>query len=344
MSPAAPIGIVVANHNYARFLGAAIDSALAQELEPKPRVVVVDDGSTDESRAVIAARAGRIEAIFQEQRGQRAACIAGWRRLATPIVIFLDSDDLLHPHACATVLRHWRPGLVKLQGRMAVIDAAGRPTGVVFPKYPPSPTTEWFRAELLRRGDYPAPPTSGNAYAAALVERVADGGDLPFVDTLLNTAAPLFGEIATIEAVLASYRVHDRNWWMAARLDPAQLARRLALEEAKVRWLARFAAEYGLTLEPERLLAASPAYQEHRLALARLAPEGGGRLRATAGFVRALLATSDRPARKATRLAWALVAGLGPDAVARAALTQRLVPVARAPLLEWLLRHGARSA
>ncbi len=344
MSRFAPIGIVIANHNYARFVAAAIDSALAQELEPEPPVVVVDDGSTDESRAVIATRAARIVTIFQEQRGHRAACIAGWRRLATPIVVFLDSDDVLHPNACATVLRHWRQELAKLQGRMKVIDAAGRPTGVVFPKYPTLPDTQWLRAELLRCGDYPGPPTSGNAYAAALVERVADRSELPFVDTLLNTAAPLLGEVATIDAVLASYRVHERNSWMASRLDPAQLARRLALDEARVRWLAAFAGELGLSVEPERLLAASPAYQEHRLALARLAPEAHSRLRATMGLVRALLASGDGPRRKALRLAWALAAGLGPDAVSRAALIQRLVPAERAPMLEWLLRRDASSA
>src|SRR5690625_8009575 len=69
------VSIVINNYNYARYLGAAIESALEQT-HPGVEVVVVDDGSTDESREIIARYEGELRAIYQENQGQAAA----WNR------------------------------------------------------------------------------------------------------------------------------------------------------------------------------------------------------------------------------------------------------------------------
>ena len=90
------VTIVIDNHNYARYVGAAIESALAQTYQPI-EIIVVDDGSTDGSRAVIAAYAGRITIIFQNNRGQSGAFNTGYAASSGDIVMFLDSDDLLRP-------------------------------------------------------------------------------------------------------------------------------------------------------------------------------------------------------------------------------------------------------
>ena len=73
------VSIVIDNFNYARFVGAAIDSALAQSYAPV-EVVVVDDGSTDHSREVISSYADRVSAIFKPNGGHASAFNAGvWR-------------------------------------------------------------------------------------------------------------------------------------------------------------------------------------------------------------------------------------------------------------------------
>ena len=64
-----PASVIINNHNYGRYLGEAIESALAQT-HPVTEVVVVDDGSTDDSVEVITAFGRRILPIFQENRGQ----------------------------------------------------------------------------------------------------------------------------------------------------------------------------------------------------------------------------------------------------------------------------------
>src|SRR3954467_14722438 len=66
---AAPaVSIVIQNHNYARFLGRCIESALGQTCRAV-EIIVVDDGSTDGSRDVIAGFGSRIVPIFQDNRG-----------------------------------------------------------------------------------------------------------------------------------------------------------------------------------------------------------------------------------------------------------------------------------
>jgi glycosyltransferase involved in cell wall biosynthesis len=61
------VSIVVNNYNYGRFLETAIDSALAQ-IYPYVQVIVVDDGSTDESSHVIARYGDRITTVLKERR------------------------------------------------------------------------------------------------------------------------------------------------------------------------------------------------------------------------------------------------------------------------------------
>jgi glycosyltransferase involved in cell wall biosynthesis len=96
------VDIVIDNYNYGRYLGAAIDSALAQS-HPSVRVIVVDDGSEDSSRDVIASYGQHISSVLKENGGQASAFNAGFERSTSEIVIFLDADDELEPHTAGRV-------------------------------------------------------------------------------------------------------------------------------------------------------------------------------------------------------------------------------------------------
>tara|TARA_B110000967_G_scaffold78239_1_gene80926 strand:+ start:105 stop:758 length:654 start_codon:yes stop_codon:yes gene_type:complete len=92
------ISVIIPNYNGAKFLREAIDSALDQqgvELE----VIVVDDGSTDDSREIIESYGDKIRTIFQHNQGACAARNAGLAIARGESVFFLDSDDLLYPDA-----------------------------------------------------------------------------------------------------------------------------------------------------------------------------------------------------------------------------------------------------
>src|ERR1700719_288784 len=86
------VSIIIPNYNYARYLRIAIDSALAQTYAPV-EVIVVDDGSTDNSREVIESYGDRITPIIKTNGGHGSALNAGYAASRGEIVIFLDADD-----------------------------------------------------------------------------------------------------------------------------------------------------------------------------------------------------------------------------------------------------------
>ena len=110
-TPDAPpfFSVLICNYNYERFVGDAIRSALAQAY-PRDRfeVIVIDDGSTDGSRDVLAGFAGTpgFRAILQENRGQSAAFEAGVLVAKGDYVCLLDSDDLYLPGKLGAVAAH----------------------------------------------------------------------------------------------------------------------------------------------------------------------------------------------------------------------------------------------
>lgn len=84
--------IVICNHNYENYLGAAIDSALRQDYAPT-EVVVIDDGSTDGSASLIQSYGDRIRPVFKRNAGQPSAINAGFHESRGEIVCLLDADD-----------------------------------------------------------------------------------------------------------------------------------------------------------------------------------------------------------------------------------------------------------
>jgi glycosyltransferase involved in cell wall biosynthesis len=99
------VSVIIPTHDRAHVITRAVDSVLAQE-GADLEVILVDDGSTDDTRRVIASRYGsdeRVIYVFQEQAGVAVARNTGLARARGDLVAFLDSDDV------------WRPGKLALQ-------------------------------------------------------------------------------------------------------------------------------------------------------------------------------------------------------------------------------------
>jgi glycosyltransferase involved in cell wall biosynthesis len=91
------VSVVVPTYNYGRFLGEMLDSVLAQTYR-NWECVVVDDGSTDDTKEVVARYSeadGRVRYVGQENRGQPAALNTGLRNFAGEYLQILDADDLI---------------------------------------------------------------------------------------------------------------------------------------------------------------------------------------------------------------------------------------------------------
>ncbi len=90
------VSVIIPTYNRGWIIGEAVDSVLAQEY-PNTELIVVDDGSTDATDAVLAAYGDRIRLLRQKNRGVSAARNAGIRAAAGELIAFLDSDDLWLP-------------------------------------------------------------------------------------------------------------------------------------------------------------------------------------------------------------------------------------------------------
>jgi glycosyltransferase involved in cell wall biosynthesis len=221
------LSIVIPNYNYATFVGEAVESALAVDW-PDVEVIVVDDGSTDDSMEVLSGFGDKITVIPQENAGPRVACNRGFARSHGDVVIFLDSDDVLEPAIAREVARIWRPGISKVQVQMRRIDGEGRPSGRPFPDYRFTPTPEQVRHWITTSSAYPTPPGSGNVYARDFLEQLfpLDGRCGDATDSACLVAAPYLGDVVTIPKPLVRYRVHGNNR-SGLMADPARFTKQL---------------------------------------------------------------------------------------------------------------------
>jgi glycosyltransferase involved in cell wall biosynthesis len=206
------VTVVICNYNYEHYLAEAIDSALAQDY-PATNVIVIDDGSTDRSRAIIETYGTRISAIFKKNGGQVSAYNHAIELLETEYAIFLDSDDVLYPSAVSEVMRLFADGnWAKVQFRLDVMDSTGRSTGAYVPNSEPPRDC----GKLLQGGWlYPSPPASGNAYRVSALRRVfpvpEEGINRYGADFYAIYGAALTGPIATVPKSLGGYRVHNAD-------------------------------------------------------------------------------------------------------------------------------------
>ncbi|MFJ8080810.1 glycosyltransferase family 2 protein [Streptomyces sp. NPDC096205] len=91
------VSVIIPNHNYARTLGRCL-GAVAEQTYPHIEIVVVDDGSTDDSPRIAAAHPG-VRLVRTANAGVSAARNTGVRHSSGDILFFLDSDIALHPDA-----------------------------------------------------------------------------------------------------------------------------------------------------------------------------------------------------------------------------------------------------
>jgi glycosyltransferase involved in cell wall biosynthesis/tetratricopeptide (TPR) repeat protein len=94
--PPPPVDIIIPCYNTGRYLRQAIDSALAQTY-PNINILVVDDGSTDDTKEIVGSYEGAVHYHYQENKGLPAARNAGIRRTESQYVSLLDADDIILP-------------------------------------------------------------------------------------------------------------------------------------------------------------------------------------------------------------------------------------------------------
>jgi glycosyltransferase involved in cell wall biosynthesis len=201
------VSVIIPCYNQARFLGEAIESVLSQSY-PHFEVVVVDDGSTDNTSEVASHYPG-VRCIRQENLGLAGARNTGIRHSRGSYLVFLDSDDRLLPRALEVGLKHLKdhPECAFVSGRWKLISVDGSPLPT-----PSQPLPERDRYGALLRSCYISTPAAV-MYQRVMVEYM--GG----FDTSVNSSADydLYLRVARDypvhdhDEVVAEYRRHGAN-------------------------------------------------------------------------------------------------------------------------------------
>jgi glycosyltransferase involved in cell wall biosynthesis len=215
------VSILINNYNYARFLGVAIDSALSQSY-PCTEVVVVDDGSTDNSREVISRFGNRLTAIFKQNGGQASSFNAGVSACRGDILCFLDADDFFYSDKVSRVVEFFREQgesskPIMLHHLLAMkSDCGGEVDGRPFGKSHPSPMNLYAFAQRHHFIWYEAGPTTSISLNRVLADRlfpIPEKGVRISGDDFIVYGASLLADVYSIKEILGGYRVHEKNNW-----------------------------------------------------------------------------------------------------------------------------------
>jgi glycosyltransferase involved in cell wall biosynthesis len=122
VTPTPAVDFIIPVYNAAEFLGEALESVLAQEYE-RFRIIAIDDGSTDDSAAIVE-EYPEVMLIRQENQGPAAARNAGLAAAEAPYVALHDADDLLPPNKLRVQIGHLEehPEVACVLGRQEWID------------------------------------------------------------------------------------------------------------------------------------------------------------------------------------------------------------------------------
>jgi glycosyltransferase involved in cell wall biosynthesis len=192
------ISVIVAAYNYAHYLSKAINSILTQDYPADlVEIIVVDDGSTDDTPKVIERFGDRIIAISQANAGQPAATEQGLRVAGGELLTLLDADDWWKRdrlRVMATAMaRHPEAGLI--YGDLTVVDDHNRVVARSF------------------RQDGRIQARSGHVMGELMIDNFITGGGLMVRAEHREAMLPFPSEVAY------------QDWWMAtavARSAPVQ--------------------------------------------------------------------------------------------------------------------------
>jgi glycosyltransferase involved in cell wall biosynthesis len=219
------VSVIVTAYNLARYLPAALDSALAQESPGGPiQIIVVDDGSTDDTQEVLVAYADRVEVIRQDNGGLVKAVDAGLAAARGDYVALLDADDewprdRLRRHA---EILDANPQVGLVHGDMEVIDADGN---TIHPSF-----FAWKQDQ----------PSDGRVLARLAKDNFVSGGASTFRASLMPAIWPIPDE--------AAYP----DWWIASNIAAVAEIRHDAASANRYRF---HGANMGLGADRPKLLA-----------------------------------------------------------------------------------------
>ncbi len=202
------LSVLINNFNYGQFLRPCIDSVLSQA-HPDVEVIVVDDGSTDDSRHILASYGNLIHAVLKENGGQASSFNAGFAAASGDILFLLDADDTFLPGKLAKVAEIYDRNEIDWCFDRVTTKENDHPL-------PGVQVTLFDKRDTLRNGDFPTipVPTSGLSFRRDLLSQILPmtvAADVVLSDNYIKFAAAYLGRGAIVETPLTFQRIHASN-------------------------------------------------------------------------------------------------------------------------------------
>ena len=240
------VSVLVSNYNYGEYIGQAIESVLKQTYESF-ELIICDDGSTDNSRQVVAEYCGRDSRIYlisKENGGQASGFNAAFAASSGELICFLDSDDLFRPSklGCIVDVHHRAPEAGFGLHRVQRVNRQRQPQGV-WPRASVLPHG-WHGEQMLEEGGVLSymPPTSGLTLHRTVAERIFPLPEAPplgaIADQVITRFAPLLTSVLCNQDVLAEHRLHGANSYGRSEVTAATILREIRVCESL--WRAQY--------------------------------------------------------------------------------------------------------
>lgn len=214
------VSVIINTFNYGQFIEQAVDSVLAQGFpESDMEIIVVDDGSTDDTPSKLEPYGNRITRIRKENGGQASALNSGLGRAQGQVIALLDSDDYWMPDKLKIAADYFRKNdeIDIFYHNLQIVDAHGSGVRPYFKSIPPSCIPEYADIAGLLNGvliDFP--PTSAMVFRKKCLETI-----LPIpehYDICADTYLHYFSYLNARKTLFVPdrhgyYRIHGENYF-----------------------------------------------------------------------------------------------------------------------------------
>ncbi len=250
------VSVLIANYNYAAWVGKAIESVLSQTYQ-RFEIIVCDDGSTDNSLEIIRRYTDqdkRIKLIEKQNGGQASALNAAFAASRGDLIALLDADDEWYPTRIEKTIPAFRkPDIGLVTHFLKVVSSSGK---LIRPKTPPQLEGGWLLPKILKNKTLHLCAGSSISLRREVAQLV-----FPLPENLRSDAdglivyrAAIISLVESVEEVLGLYRQHTSNvTGFLAPLTLEGLDRRIASYRQLVIEKLRSLEHFGYQPEPEVL-------------------------------------------------------------------------------------------